>query len=145
MPTLALSLRSQRSKPVHDRVEFIEVRGRFSGPVNPSDIDLKPGEIVLDLVPDQYTVAVEIAGFKPAKGKVDVGTEAVARVFPLQNRVSTLPKVSELLSEQRRLLQTLDNTKTPGEIWDALSDNKAATFFQVTYALAEVETPDGAP
>jgi hypothetical protein len=121
------------------------VRGRLSGPVNPSDIDSKPSEIVLDLVPDQYTITLEVAGFKPAKGKVDVGTQALARVFPLENRVSTSPKVSELLSEQRRLLQTLDNTKTPGEIWDALSDNKAATFFQVTYALAEVDSPDGAP
>jgi hypothetical protein len=39
----------------------------------------------------------------------------------LENRVSVLPKVSELDSEQRRLLQTLDESKRPGEIWDALT------------------------
>jgi hypothetical protein len=79
MPTVTLTLRSQRSKPVPDRVEFIELRGRSSGPVIAADMDLRPGEIVLDLVPDSYTIALEIGGFKPIKGKFDVGTQALAR------------------------------------------------------------------
>ncbi len=66
-------------------------------------------------------------------------------MLPLENRVVTLPKVSELEPEQRRLLQTLDDTRTPGEVWAALSDNKAATFFQVTYALAQIALVDGTP
>jgi hypothetical protein len=138
MPTVTLSLRSQRAKPVPDRVEFIAVRGRFSGPVQPGDIELRPSEILLDVVPDHYTINIEVGGFTPAKGELQVGSQALARVFPLENRVSILPKVSELGPEQRRLLQTLDDTKTPGEIWDALTDNKAATFFQVTHALTKV-------
>jgi hypothetical protein len=103
------------------------------------------GEIVLDLVPDLYTITVEVGGFKPARGQLQVGAQALARVFPLENRVSTLPRVSDLEAEQRRLLQTLDVTKTPAAIWDALSDNKAATFFQVTYALSQIMLADESP
>lgn len=77
--------------------------------------------------------------------QLDVGRQALARVLPLENRVVTLPKVSEFEPEQRRLLQTLDDTRTPGEVWAALSDNKAATFFQVTYALAQIALVDGTP
>ena len=62
----------------------------------------------------------------------------------LDNLCTTLPTVSELEPEQRRLLATLDDTKTPGEIWHALSDNKAATFYQVSYALAAIQG-EGAP
>jgi hypothetical protein len=145
MPTVTLSLRSQRSKPVTDAVQFIEVRGRTSGPVMKSDIDLKAGEIVMDLVPDQYTIDVEIGGFKAARGKFDVGAQAIARSFPLENLVSTLPGVGELEPEQKRLLQTLDATKTPGQIWSALTDNKAATLFQVSHALSQVTLANGAP
>ncbi len=147
MPTLTLSLRSQRSKPVTDRVTWIEVRGRLSGPLNPSEIEFKQadGEVVLDVVPDFYTINIEVAGFAAAKGTVEVGSTARARVFPLENLCTTLPRVSELSPEPRRLLKTLDDTKTPGAIWDALSDNKAATFFQVTHALADVELANGAP
>lgn len=145
MPTVTLSLRSQRSREVPDHVTFIQARGRFSGPVQRGDIDLKPGEIVLDLVPDLYTINVEVGGFRPTRGQIDVGQQAISRLFPLENDVTVLPKVSELNSEQRRLLQTLDDTKTPGEIWNALTDNKAATFFQVTHALSEVTLGDGTP
>jgi hypothetical protein len=145
MPTVTLTLRSQRSKPIPDRVEFIEVRGRQSGPVIAADIDLRPGEIVLDLVPDHFTMSVEVGGFKAAKAQFDVGTQAMVKTLPLENRVTLLPKVSELGSEQRRLLATLDDTKTHAEIWNALTDNKAATFFQVTFALAGITQADGSP
>jgi hypothetical protein len=143
MPTVTLSLRSQHSKPVPDRVKFVEVRGRLSGPVHPSDIDLRSDEIVMDLVPDHYTTELHIDGFKPARGKFQVRSQAMARALTLDNHVSRMPKASELEKEQRRLLQTLDATKTPGEIWDSLTDNKAATFFQITYALAKITLADG--
>jgi hypothetical protein len=145
MPTVTLSLRSQRKKPVPDKVQFVDVRGRFSGQVQASDIDIRSDEIVLDLVPDFYTVDVEVNGFKAARGTMTVGKEAVARVFPLENRVTTLPTVSQFSAEQRRLLQTLDSTKTPAEIWAALTDNKAATFFQVSHALGAIPQADGSP
>lgn len=144
MPTLTLSLRSQRGKPVPDRTEWVEVRGRLSGPLHRDSIDYRPSEIVLDVVPDRYTVHVEAPGFVPTKGEIDVGRDAIVRRFTVENQCTTLPLVSELGGEQRRLLKTLDPTKTHGEIWDALSDNKAATFFQVTHALASV-MKDGQP
>src|SRR5690349_5187823 len=144
MPTVTLSLRSQRSKPVPDFVQFMEVRERISEPVLRRDTDLKASEIAMDLVPNQYTIDVEIGGFKAARAKLDVGAKAIARTFPIENLVSTLPGVTELEPEQRRLLQTLDSTKTPGEIWSALTDNKAATLFQVTYALTQVTLANGA-
>jgi hypothetical protein len=147
VPTVTLSLRSQRSKPVTDRIDRIEVVGRFSGPLNPFDIELKPAsaEVVLDVVPDEHTVTIEAAGFAAGKGKIKVGTVALARVFPVQNLCTKLPLVSELGAEQKRLLKTLDSSKTNGEIWDALSDNKSATFFQVTHALAAITMADGEP
>jgi hypothetical protein len=143
MPTIILSLRSQRSKPVPDRPDWIEVRGRLSGPMHRDSIEVRNGDIVLDAVPDQYRIRVEVNGFKPANGVFDVGKNPVAKTFPLEHRCTTLPTVGQMNAEQRRLLQTLDDTKTPGEVWAALSDNKAATFFQVTHALASVATPDG--
>jgi hypothetical protein len=142
---VTLSLRSQRKKPVPDKVQFVDVRGKFSGQVQSGDIEIRSDEILLDLVPDTYTIAVEVNGFAPAKGTLAVGKDAIARVFPLQNRVTTLPAVSELSTEQRRLLQTLDSTKTHAEIWNALTDNKAATFFQVSHALGAVPQADGKP
>lgn len=147
MPTVTLSRRSQRSKPVTDRVAFIEVRGRLSGPLHPDDIALKPetGEVLLDLVPDRHTIAVEVPGFAAAKGKLEVGSTALARTFPLDHLCTMLPAVSELSAEQRRLLQSLDSTKTPGQVWAALWDNKQATFFQVTHALAALEMDGGDP
>ena len=146
MPTVTLSLKSQRSKPVTDRIEWIEVRGRSSGPLVRDDIDLRPdtGEVVLDTVPDRYTIDVEVPGFAAARGTLDVGKSAMVRTFPLENLCTQMPLVSELGAEQRRLLKSLDSTKTPGEIWDALSDNKAATFFQVTHALSAVLLASGA-
>ena len=145
MPTVTLSLRSQRKKPVPDKVQFVNVRGRSSGQVQASDIEIRSDEIVLDLVPDSYTVDVEVNGFKAARGTMTVGREAMARVFPLENRVTTLPTVSQFSAEQRRLLQTLDSMKTPAEIWAALTDNKAATFFQVSHALGAIPQADGSP
>jgi hypothetical protein len=117
----------------------------LSGPLNPDDIvpNHAAAEVLLNVVPDRYTVDVEVPGFAPARGILDVGTTPVARVFPLQNLCTTLPLVSELGPEQRRLLKTLDSAKTPGQIWEVLSDNKAATFFQVTRALAEVNLASG--
>ena len=56
-----------------------------------------------------------------------------------------MPKLSDLSAEQLRLLKTLEGGTKPAELWDALPDNKAATFFQVTHALSEVMTADGAP
>jgi hypothetical protein len=145
MPTVTLSLRSQRKKPVPDKMQFIDVRGRFSGQVQSSDIEIRSDEIVLDLVPDTYTIDVEVNGFKATRGTLTVGMQAMARIFSLENRVITLPTVSQLSAEQRRLLQTLDSTKTHAEIWAALTDNKAATFFQVSHALAAIAQADGAP
>jgi hypothetical protein len=113
----------------------------------PNDIELKPetAEVVLDCVPDTYTIEIEVPGFEATTRRLEVRRDAMARVFPLGNLCTTLPLVSELEAEQRRLLQTLDSTKTPGEIWNALTDNNSATFFQVTYGLAQIAVASGAP
>ena len=145
MPTVTLVLRSQRNKPVTDTVEWCELRGRFSGPVHRLDIESKPAaaEIVGDLVPDRYTIDLGVPGFETWRGTIDVGTIADSWIVELDHLCTLLPKVSDLETEQRRLLATLDDTKQPGEIWSALSDNKAATFYQVSYALSAVTAGDG--
>jgi hypothetical protein len=144
MPTVTLALRSQRSKPVPDPLR-IDLRGAGSGPVQPGDIEIRPGgEIVMDLVPDLYTIHLEPEGFVRGRVKLPVGFDPIAKVLEIENLVTTLPKVSELAPEQKRLLKSLDASKTPSEVWSALSDNKAATFYQVTHALSEVTLPDGA-
>src|SRR5262245_29653217 len=75
MPTVIISLVSQRSKPVTDTVTWVQVRGRLSGLLHPSDVVLKPdsAEIVMDLIPDRYTIEVEVPGFEPTKGTFDIG------------------------------------------------------------------------
>jgi hypothetical protein len=144
MPTVTLALRSQRKKPIPDEIKSISIRGLVSGPVQSGDIEFRPGgEIVLDLVPDHYTIDIEPAGFVPSRGKVKVGFDPVVSILEIENLITRLPTVGELSKEQKRLLTTLDASKTEAEIWDALSDNKAATFFQVTHALTEVMLADG--
>jgi hypothetical protein len=145
MPTVTLTLKSQRRKPVPDRIEYIAVRGRSSGTVQPDEIEFRPAEVVLDLVPDHYTMDLEVGGFKPARGKLPVGFDAMARMFTLENRVSRLPRLRELGPEQRRLLQTLDDSNDEEDTWAALTDNKSATFFQVSHALSQVILADGSP
>ena len=146
MPTVTLSLKSQRSKPIPDRIAFIEIRGAGSGPVQPGDIEFRSGgEILLDLVPDLYTIDIEPEGFVPTRAKLRVEFDPIVQVFEIDNRVTLMPKLSDLSAEQLRLLKTLEGGTKPAELWDALPDNKAATFFQVTHALSEVMTADGAP
>ena len=143
MPTVTLALRSQRSKPVPDPVR-IELRGAGSGPVQSGDIEIRPGgEIVLDLVPDLYTIDLEADGFARLRTKLRVEFDPLAEVIELENLVTRLPKVSEMTGEEKRLLQSLDDSKKPAEIWEALTDNKAATFFQVSHALTGVLLADG--
>lgn len=144
MPTVTLALRSQRSKPVPDPVHELEVRGVGSGPVQPGDIEFRSGgEIVLDLVPDSYTIDVRPEGFVRSRVKLQVGFEPIVRILQIENLVTTLPKVSDMAADQKRLLRSLDQSKTAAEIWDELPDNKAATFFQVTHALSHTTFADG--
>lgn len=146
MPTVTLSLKSQRSRPIPDRIAFIEIRGAGSGPVQPGDIEFRSGgEILLDLVPDLYTIDIEPEGFVPTRAKLRVEFDPIVQVFEIDNRVTLMPKLSDLSAEQLRLLKTLEGGTKPAELWDGLPDNKAATFFQVTHALSEVMTADGAP
>jgi len=146
MPTVTLALRSQRKKSIPDPLRLIELRGAGSGPVQPGDIELRPGgEIVLDLVPDLYTIDIEPEGCAKSRFKLQVGFDPVARILEIENLVTAIPKVSDLNEEQKRLLKSLDAEKELDDIWDQLPDNKAATFFQVSHALSEVTTADGSP
>jgi hypothetical protein len=146
MPIVTLSLRSPRGKSVTDHIQFLEVRGAGTGPVQHSDIDPRPdGTLVLDLTPDLYTVDIEPLGFLRTRGKLRVEFDPIASLFEVLSPLTLLPKVSELDADQKRLLATLDTTKTPGGIWDALSDNKMATFFQVSHALTNTLMADGEP
>jgi hypothetical protein len=113
--------------------------------VQSNEIEFRSGgEIVADLVPDQYTIDVQPDGFVLARAKLDVGFDPIARVLEIESLVTRLPAFGDLTKEQQRLLASLDPPKTGAEIWNALPDNKAATFFQVTHALTEVTTADGA-
>jgi hypothetical protein len=146
MPTVTLALRSQRKKPIPDEIRFISIRGLTSGPVQSGDIETRPGgEVVLDLVPDQYSLDIEPAGFASTRAKLKVGFDPIASVLEIESLVTRLPSFDELSDEQARLLVTLDPAKDGADIWDSLPDNKAATFFQVTHALTEVTMADGDP
>jgi hypothetical protein len=145
MPTVTLSLKSQRSRPIPDRISFIEIRGAGSGPVQPDDIEVKSGEVLLDLVPDLYTIKIQPEGFAVARERLLVEFDPIVHEMEIDNFVTLMPKFSDLSAEQKRLLGTLEGGDAPAELWNGLSDNKAATFFQVTHALSEVETADGAP
>jgi len=145
MPTVTLLLKSQRSRRIPDRIS-ISLRGAGSGPVQPGDIEERgAGEVVLDLVPDLYTMDVEVDGFAPKRAKLRVEFDPIVHELEVDNLVTLMPTFDDLSDEQERLLKTLDGGNKPEELWDELSDNKAATFFQVTHALTEVTTKAGAP
>src|SRR5262245_57374931 len=134
MPTVTLALRSQRKKPIPDEIRFISIRGLRSGEVQSSDIEIRPnGEVVLDLVPDQYTIYIEPAGFVSSRARLKVGFAPIVSVVQIESLVTRLPSFDELLDEQARLLASLDPSKDGADLWDSLPDNKAATFFQVTH------------
>jgi len=145
MPTVTLLLKSQRSRQVPDRIS-IALRGAGSGPVQPGDIEPRgPGEVLLDLVPDLYTMDIEVEGFAPKRAKLRVEFDPIVHELQIDNLVTLMPKFTDLSDEQQRLLGTLEGGDEPEELWDGLSDNKAATFFQVTHALTEVTSKDGTP
>jgi hypothetical protein len=145
MPTVVLTLRSDRGRLVSD-TPTVFIVGITGGQVHQDDIDHREAdaEVVCRLPPDRYRVEVSVPGYLPWKSKVEVAGKPMSVKVVLKSRCTRLPAVGELSEEQLRLLKTLDGKKTHGEIWNELSENKAATFFQITHALSAVTTPAGA-
>lgn len=134
MPKFRFELLSHRDRPVTDLVDtFI-----FSGPnfTLRDERGLKPTSkrFTVDAQPGNYELQLEIEGFKLFRKnvKIAVDTPPVIEV-KLTHRCSVLPEFDDLHAAQRALLATFNPEAE--RAWRRLSDNQAATFFQLSHAL----------
>lgn len=134
MPIVTLRLTSESGRSVSDEPNLAEiVKGtRY---VHPRDIQTAKGLVQLNVVPGTYKLAIRVDGYKPSSGSFSAKANANKVLqWPLTHRATLLPRFGDLDDEAKRLLESFH----PGgpDTWKELSENQAATFFQVTYALA---------
>jgi hypothetical protein len=145
MPKIRFDLFSQRNRPIDDLVDVYLLNGKRVGPVR-DERDIKPTnkKFTVDVPPDKYELQLEIDGFKLFRGVLDIKatTPTIQRV-ELTHRCSDLPEFKELSAGQKALLATFRPDTSPSQIWQELSDNQAATFFQLSHTLVETKLTNG--
>jgi hypothetical protein len=142
MPKFRFALFSQRNRPIDDLVSTFIFNGKRS--TLRDDRNLKPSSkrFTVDAAPGDYELQLEIDGFDMFRGdmRVTMNTPPVVDVR-LTHRCTDLPDFMQLHATQQKMLATFDpNTQ---QIWQSLSDNQAATFFQVTHALLNTSLANG--
>lgn len=137
MPMIKLRFFSQRDRAIADPVlpDHFKIAGTHF--VHAADMDPVEGGLDANLVPGHYTCELWLEGFENKKFtfKADKAKTINAKV---PHRCTLLPGIAEinLDPEQQRLFTSFAGAGSEAKEWDALSDNQACTFFQVTYALA---------
>lgn len=141
MPKVTFKLFSQRNKPIPDRVNVFILEGHKHGIIR-DERDLLPAskKFTVDAPPDQYTLQLEIKGFDLFRQIVTVNLgPPVAVPLALTHKCVDLPEFAELHPAQQTLLATVAPGADPAQIWQELSDNQCATFFQLSHALLKTE------
>jgi hypothetical protein len=137
MPKITVRLSSHRGRAATDPPEQVKIKGTHY--VHPLDIDYFDGGFVADLVPGRYVADVRMDGFeRNPRALRAYANEPKEHSWRFEHRCDRLPTFRDLDEEQRRLLESFAGEDRAAS-WDNLSDNRACTFFQITYAL--VRTP----
>jgi hypothetical protein len=138
MPMIQLRFFSQRDRAITDPVlpDQFEITGTHF--VHPADIDPAPGGLDANLVPGHYTCQLWLDGFKSGKFALHAASSPKTKTVKtrVDHRCTLLPDLAQFDAEQQRLFSSFVNKGSDSKEWNALSDNQACTFFQVTYALA---------
>lgn len=147
MPKIKFVLNSQRNRSVTDRVDLFSLSGQRVGPVR-DERNIKPTNrlFTADIPPDIYELQLEIPGFKLFRGTFEVKLSDPANsenVVKLKHKCQDLPEFAELSAVQKNLLATFDSGTPADQIWQGLSDNQAATFFQLSHTLANTKLKNG--
>ncbi len=145
MPKFKMNLVSNRGRAIDDKVSVLIVNGQRTGPLrNERDIKSSSNLFKVDAAPDKYEVQVEVEGFKLFRANVMVGMTMPAEV-PLQltHKCKVLPTFAQLHPTQQHLLGTFNGGGDAEAIWNGLTDSQAATFFQLSHALVNIELANG--
>ncbi len=137
MPKIGLKFTSQRKKPVDGPVDTYILKSKHGGIIRDDrNLKITSKRFNVDAAPDLYTLGIEINGFRSAAFNFTVTAQTKGDIFfELQHKCKDLPEFSELSPTQQTLLQTFAPNTPPHQIWESLSDNQCATFFQITHAL----------
>ena len=135
-----LIVKSQRNRVIPDAVRK-RVRRRFHAGERWVDYPAKAlkrrnaGIYVIDADRGHhFEVTLEFDGFLPLVRQFHA-TSRQELQWTARNRVERLPRFGELKRRQRDLAGMLPATGSAEDRWKSLSDNQAATFYQVTVAL----------
>ena len=91
-----------------------------------------------------YQLEFTVPGFAPVIDEFQVTHDGMDRRILLPCRTRTPATCHELSDCQRRILGSMADTDEE-RIWQDLSDNQCATFFQVTYVLDRYKIGDRRP
>ena len=95
----------------------------------------RAGVYVIDADRGHYfEIALEFDGFLPLVHEFHATTRQELQLTA-RSRVARLPRFSELNERQQDLAGMLPAAGSAEDRWEGLSDNQAATFYQVTVAL----------
>lgn len=135
-----LIVKSQRNRMIPDPVRK-RVRRRFHASESWVDYPSKAlkrrrsGRYIIDAdLGHHFAITLEFGGFLPLTCEFHATTR---QELPLvaHNRVDRLPRFEELSERQQDLAGMLPAVGSAEDRWQGLSDNQAATFYQVTVAL----------
>ena len=150
MPKIRIELVSKRNRQIPDPLNAFIFEGDRTGVLrNNRGIEPTSKRLTIDAAPDVYSLHIEIDGFHDCRKQIRVPLPKAKSVgvipvpIPVTHRCTDLPTWSELKNWQRSLIASLAPKRKPAEIWNTLSDNQCATFFQITYALMQKRLANG--
>lgn len=144
MPKIRFVLKSNRDRLVTDVVSRFILTGERATERNQSDLEPTSNRFTVNAAPGRYTLELEVDGFEDFGANVEVrSSSAPLTEVPiiLTHKCTDLPEFVELDAMQQTLLATYSPGGQP--VWKSLSDNQAATFFQVTHALLNTGLANG--
>lgn len=147
MPKIRLVLESESAggRPVEDPISMFLLESRRAGRIREAHgISVDSKQLRVDAAPDDYTVQIEMEGYRDFAGKFTIKADSPPIVpIKLKHRSKSLPEFTDLLNRQKELLGTFDGSQPAGALWKSISENRAAAFFQVTFALTQKRLANG--
>jgi len=145
MPKIRFALVSARNRPVDDPISTFILDAERGGIIRDERNILHTSKrLAVDAAPGKYTAQIEIGGFRLFVKNLIIDNNS-PEIIPLTlaHRCKDLPEHDELNSAQQTLLELFAPGSDPQSVWSGLSENRVATFFQITHALSKKELANG--
>src|SRR5574341_335801 len=145
MPKVRFTLVSARNRPIDDPISTFILDAERSGIIRDERNILQASKrLAVDAAPGKYTAQIEIGGFRLVMKNLIIDKNS-PEIIPLTltHRCKDLPEHDELNPAQQALLELFAPGGDPQSVWSGLSENRAATFFQITHALSKKELANG--